>query len=189
MKRTTFSLACCLTLFASASLAQSCPAAPDHDAALEGLFAQMAEVENDMDARTLSNQMWELWTDAPDEAAQALLDRGMQARSSYDFLGALDALDRLVAYCPDYAEGYNQRAFVNYLRQDFAAALVDLNRTLDRSPRHVGALSGKALSLLALGRIDQARDALNAALALNPWLSERHLAGPGGPLAPIGQDL
>lgn len=142
-----------------------------------------------MDARVISNQMWELWTDAPDEAAQELLDRGMQARSSFDFLGALEAFDRLVAYCPDYAEGYNQRAFVNYLREDFAAALVDLNLTIERSPQHVGALSGKALSLLALGRTDEARTALNAALALNPWLSERQLAGPGGPLAPIGQDL
>ncbi len=185
----SLSLILSLSLFAGAALAQSCPDAPNHDAALAGLFAQISEVENDMDARAISNQMWELWTDAPDEAAQELLDRGMQARSSYDFLGALEALDRLVDYCPDYAEGYNQRAFVNYLRQDFAAALVDLNRTLERSPQHVGALSGKALSLLALGRVDEARDALDAALALNPWLSERHLAGPGGPLAPIGQDL
>ena len=142
-----------------------------------------------MAARALSNQMWELWTDAPDEVAQTLLDRGMRARSSYDFLGALDALDRLVSYCPDYAEGYNQRAFVNFLRQDFAAALADLDRTLERSPRHVGALSGKALSLLGLGRHEEARAALTAALALNPWLSERALAAPGGPLAPIGQDL
>jgi len=178
-----------LTVLAGQSLAQSCPAAPDHDTALDALFGEIAQAENDMDARVISNQMWELWTDAPDEAAQALLDRAMQARSSYDFLGALEALDRLVAYCPDYAEGYNQRAFVNYLREDFAAALVDLNLTLERSPRHVGALSGKALSLLALGRTDEAREALAAALALNPWLSERHLAGPGGPLAPIGQDL
>ena len=142
-----------------------------------------------MAAREISDKMWELWTDAPDPAAQALLDRGMSARSSYDFLGALDALDRLVAYCPDYAEGYNQRAFVNFLRQDFAAALVDLENTIDRSPRHVGALSGKALTLVGLGRLEEARAALTAALALNPWLSERHLAGPGGPLAPAGEDL
>lgn len=189
MTRYTLMLGCCVSLFAGATLAQSCPDAPNHDVALEGLFAQIAEAENDMDARAISNRMWELWTDAPDEAAQSLLDRGMQARSSYDFLGALDALDRLVEYCPNYAEGYNQRAFVNYLRQDFAAALVDLNLTLERSPQHVGALSGKALSLLALGRVDEARDALAAALALNPWLSERSLAAPGGPLAPIGQDL
>ncbi len=189
MKHYLFVFACALSICAGASEAKSCPAVPDHNAALDGLFAEMAAAENETDARVISNQMWELWTDAPDEAAQALLDRGMQARSSYDFLGALEALDGLVAYCPDYAEGYNQRAFVNYLRQDFATALVDLDRTIERSPRHVGALSGKALSLLALGRVEEARAALTAALALNPWLSERHLAAPGGPLEPVGEDL
>ena len=39
------------------------------------------------------------------------------------------------------------------------------------------------------GRTDEARAALQAALALNPWLNERHLAAPGGPLAPVGTDL
>ena len=173
----------------AAGWADTCPAAPDHSAAFDALVVEMAEVDGEAQAREISNRMWELWTDAPDEAAQSLLDRGMRARASYDFLGAIEALDRLVAYCPDYAEGYNQRAFVHYLRQDFSAALVDLDLTLDRSPQHIGALSGKALSLLALQRIDEARAALQAALALNPWLSERSLIGPGGPLAPKGTDL
>lgn len=169
--------------------AGTCPAAPDHSAAFAGLVEDMQAVDSEAAARDISNRMWELWTDAPDEAAQVLLDRGMRARGIYDFLGAYEAFDSLVAYCPDYAEGYNQRAFISYLRQDFPAALVDLNETLERSPDHVGALSGKALTLLALGRTDEARAALQAALALNPWLNERHLAAPGGPLAPDGTDL
>jgi tetratricopeptide (TPR) repeat protein len=118
-----------------------------------------------------------------------LLDRGMERRASYDFLAAYEALDRLVAYCPDYAEGYNQRAFVSFLRQDFAAALADLDRALALSPDHVAALSGRALTLLGLGRTEEARLALSRALALNPWLPERGLAAPGGPLAPRGEDL
>ena len=46
---------------------------------------------------------------------------------------ATDALDRLVEYCPNYAEGYNQRAFVSFLRQDFEAALVELFEDRRRS--------------------------------------------------------
>ncbi|RVT85943.1 tetratricopeptide repeat protein [Rhodobacteraceae bacterium CCMM004] len=122
--------------------------------------------------------MWEIWTDAPDEIAQALLDDGMARRSSYDFLGAQAAFDRLVGYCPDYAEGYNQRAFVAFLRQDYAAALEDLDRALARAPSHVGALSGKALTLMGLGRMDAAQETLRAALRLNPWIPERGLLLP-----------
>ena len=152
-----------------------CPAAPNIIDAESDIFARIQSAETEMAARVLSNGLWELWTMAPDEPAQALLDRGINARAAYSFVDATDAFDRLVDYCPDYAEGYNQRAFVAFLRQDFEAALTDLDRAIALSPRHVGALSGKALSLMGLGRNDEAQVVLREAVGLNPWLSERHL--------------
>lgn len=182
-------LALAAALIAGAARAEDCPAPPDHGARIDALLAEAREAPTEGAAREIAGRMWELWAEAPNEQAQAVLDRGMTRRSGYDLAGALAEFDRLVAYCPDYAEGYNQRAFVNYLRQDFAAALVDLDRAIALSPNHVAALSGRALSLLGLGRTDEARDALAEALALNPWLPERGLAAPGGPLAPTGQDI
>ncbi|MFL4470576.1 tetratricopeptide repeat protein [Tateyamaria armeniaca] len=133
--------------------------------------------------------MWELWLKAPDAAAQEVLDKGMRQRNNYDFLGSLESFDRLVAYCPNYAEGYNQRAFTSFLREDFAAALVDLDVALTLSPDHVGAQSGRALTLMNLGRIDEARVQMEAALENNPWLSERALLAKGAPLGPKGEDI
>lgn len=169
--------------------ASECPTPPDHSDALNALLTEVRDATNDREAKLISNQMWELWADAPDEPSQALLDSGMQKRAGYDFLGALEEFDRLIAYCPDYAEGYNQRAFVNFLRQDYASALPDLDEAIARSPRHVAAIAGKALTLLALGQMEEARDVFATALELNPWLPERGLAAPGGPLAPKGQDI
>lgn len=166
-----------------------CPAAPDHGASIDGLLSDVRAAQSEAEAREISGRMWEYWTDAPDEIAQEMLDQGMSRRGSYDFLGALNDLDRLVAYCPDYAEGYNQRAFVNYLRQDFAPALRDLDRAIELSPNHIAALSGRALTLLGLERTEEARAALAHALDLNPWLPERGLAAPGGPLAPVDKDI
>lgn len=164
-----------LCLAASPALAEICPAAPDHTIALEGLHTQVREAPDELSARLAFNEMWQYWADAPDEAAQEILDEGMKMRASWDLLGALRAFDRLIAYCPDYAEGYNQRAFVNFLRRDYAAALPDLERAIALSPRHIGAHSGRALSLFGLGVEDQAQAALAEALALNPWLPERSL--------------
>ncbi|NIZ15325.1 tetratricopeptide repeat protein [Phaeobacter sp. HF9A] len=168
--------------FAVGALADTCPPAPDHAAELEALLADVRAADSEGEAQRIGNQLWEYWADAPDEQAQAMLDRGMTRRSGYDFLGALEEFDALIAYCPAYAEGYNQRAFVHYLRRDFAAALADLDRALELSPRHVAALSGRALSLLGLSRPVEARESLREALALNPWLPERHLLSPGAPL-------
>ncbi|MDX8347501.1 hypothetical protein SLH49_05825 [Cognatiyoonia sp. IB215446] len=173
-----------LLFTAPAALAEICPPVADRSDELAGIYADLARSQSEAEAQPLNAQLWEIWTDAPDARAQDLLDEGMQRRAGFDFLGARDVLDELVAYCPDYAEGYNQRAFANYLRQDFAAALVDLDRTLEINPRHIGALSGKALTLMGLGRQDDAQVALREALALNPWLGERALL-----TRPLGEDI
>lgn len=136
-----------------------------------------------------SDKMWDIWLRAPDAAAQEVLDRGMRQRGNFDFVGAYESFNALVAYCPNYAEGYNQRAFISFLREDYAAALIDLDRALALSPDHVGAQSGRALTLMNLGRRDDARAQLEAALDNNPWLGERHLLAEGAPLGPVGQEL
>ncbi|MHA6326783.1 tetratricopeptide repeat protein [Roseivivax sp. CAU 1753] len=174
MKTCAFAALIALAIAPGAALA-ACPAAPDHSDAIDRTLSRIQSAEREMDARPLANELWEYWSDAPDEVAQELLDTGMRARESYDYLRAKDAFDRLVAYCPDYAEGYNQRAFVAFLRQDFAAALPDLDTAIGINPDHVAALAGKALTLMGLGRDAEAQTVLRAALALNPWLSERHL--------------
>lgn len=188
MKRSVISMLTGI-LLSGPALADGCPTAPDHSDRLNVLIAQVQAATSESQARDLSNQMWALWADAPDEPSQEMLDHGMSRRGSYDFLGAIDAFNRLVDYCPHYAEGYNQRAFVNYLRHDFAAALVDLDQAIALSPNHIAAISGRALTLLGLNRLEEARVDMARALELNPWLPERGLAVPGGPLAPPGQDI
>ena len=167
-------LAAILCLLAPAG-ALACPDPPDHRAALDALFDQVQAAESEREARVVSNEMWEFWADAPDAHAQELLDEGMTRRAARDYDGAVTAFDALVDYCPDYAEGFNQRAFVNFIRQDYAAALPDLERALALSPRHLGAMTGRAMTLMALERPGEAAVVLRRALALNPWLAERHL--------------
>ena len=164
-----------LCLAAHPALAEACPAAPDHAAGMSALIEEAHAAQSEAAGRAVSDRMWALWTEAPDARAQGLLDAGMARRESFDYAGAEAAFDALIAYCPDYAEGYNQRAFVHFLRNAYEAALPDLARALDLSPRHTGALTGQALTFHALGRNAEAAIALRAALELNPWLGERHL--------------
>ena len=166
---------CALTFIAGPAFAETCPAVADHSIRQAEILAELQSLETPGGSRELSQELWTLWTDAPDDKAQALLDEGMRKREGFDLLGARDVLDQLIEYCPDYAEGYNQRAFANFLRQDYDAALFDLDQALAIMPTHVAALSGKALTLIGMGREDDAQVVLREALALNPWLTERGL--------------
>lgn len=173
-----------LCVIAAPAFADECPPVIDQTERLSEIVTELGLARGEGDARVLTQELWAIWTDAPDATAQAMLDEGMSRRSSFDFLGARSVLGRLVEYCPDYAEGYNQRAFASYLSQDFEAALTDLDRTLEIIPNHIAALSGRALTLMGLGRNEEAQDVLRSAVEMNPWLQERALL-----IEPIGTDL
>lgn len=168
-------LALVLMLFALPALSADCPAPADRSDRVAALLGEVREAESQTEAQVLTNELWEIWAKAPDEAAQEVLDRGMRKRAGFDLLGAIEDFDRLVAYCPDYAEGYNQRAFARFIRGDYAEALADLDHALKLSPDHVAAMAGRALTLMGLGRMDEGQTELRAALELHPWLPERRM--------------
>ena len=164
-----------ILLALAAPVRADCPDVPDIASEIDRLVAQLREAGSEGAAGPIAGRMWEQWLRAPDAKAQGLLDSGLERLRVGDFAGARASFDALIAYCPDYAEGWNQRAFVSFLSGDMAAALPDLDRAIALQPRHVGALSGRGLTLIALGREAEGHDAIRAATALNPWLTERHL--------------
>ncbi|PWE33298.1 hypothetical protein DDZ14_05800 [Maritimibacter sp. 55A14] len=170
-----------LLMLGAPALGDTCPPLPDRAGERAQLLAEAHEAPDARAGRIAMNALWEFWATAPDDRAQDLLDRGMERRASYDFEAAHDAFDALVNYCPHYAEGYNQRGFVHFLRGQYGYALEDLNRALARDPQHVAAMAGKAVTLMNLGRIKAGQAVLREALTLNPWLPERGmlLAEPG----------
>ncbi|WP_375691144.1 tetratricopeptide repeat protein [Pseudooceanicola sp. LIPI14-2-Ac024] len=170
----------CLAVLATPLPAADCPPGTDHSDRIAALLSEVRAAETEAEARRLTNAMWAIWAEAPDEAAQAVLDRGMEKRAAFDLLGAIAEFDILVDYCPDYAEGYNQRAFAHFIRGDYPAALTDLDRALARDPNHVAAMAGRALTLMGLGRTEEGQAALRAALALHPWLPERRMLTEAG---------
>lgn len=151
-----------------------CPPLPERSPRHSELMDLVAKSSNEMVARDYTNELWGVWATAPDETAQEILNRGMNRRASFDLTGALEDFDTLIEYCPDYAEGYNQRAFVRFIQQDFEAALPDLDKAVELTPDHIGAVVGRALALMELGHTREGQIALRRALLLNPWLPERN---------------
>ncbi len=150
-----------------------CPPVVDYTAEMDLLIAEAQRAETAQGGRYAAQAMWAVWMKAPDQKAQDLLNRGLSHLGSGDLTPAREVFSELVDYCPDYAEGYNQRAFVAFLRNDFPEALRDLDKAIARSPRHVAAISGKALTLQSMGRFEESQKVLREALALNPWIPER----------------
>lgn len=167
-----------LVLALALALAMLVPGAADEAAdraALDTLFSQLREAPDEASARELSQQIWTLWTRPSDADLALRMADVMEARMLRSAQTTIDLLDALIADYPEYAEGWNQRATMHYLVGDFEASIADCDRTLELEPRHFGALSGRALIYLQLGKRSLALRDIQAALALNPWLAERAL--------------
>ena len=154
-------------------------AGSDNSARREKLFAYLAAARTEAEGRAIEDEIWRFWLDlAPDPESRSLVDRAMERRESYDFAAAEALLDQAIERAPDYAEAWNQRAFIRYLRDNDEGAETDLLRTLELEPRHFGALAGLFLVLFRRGRIEQANAFLVRAVQIHPWLKERSMLPP-----------
>ncbi|MFC6657215.1 tetratricopeptide repeat protein [Roseibium salinum] len=152
------------------------PAASHATEYQDELFEALKKAANEEEARKIEDDIWHSWLDAaPTPEIREKIDTAMRRRDSYDFQGAKDLLDEVVEEVPDYSEGWNQRAFVLFLQGNYEASLEDAERALALEPRHFGALSGKAIILMTLGRVQPAQEALRQAVEIHPFLKERHM--------------
>ncbi len=143
------------------------------------LFEELRNAPTEPAARAAEDAIWKMWmAQGPTPEVRRDVAQAMDARGSYDFDKALGILDGVVAAAPDYAEGWNQRAFIWFLKENYDESLADLDRTLELEPKHFGALAGKALVLMRQGRTELSQEALRQAIEIDPWLKERHMLVP-----------
>ena len=155
------------------------PAAPGEDAArraqqVDDLFARLKATKAQEDGDEIVAQIWKLWQqsgspelDAAMQQAILIMGQGLPAL-------AMSVLDDIVARAPDWAEGWNKRATVLYLMGEYDRSLADIDRVLALEPRHFGALAGIGLIRIEKGETREALAAFRRALAVNPFLRERH---------------
>jgi len=145
------------------------------DPELAEMFKTLAVAENELEGRTAESAIWEYWfAQSPTAEVREELDQGIERREAYDYESAEAHFSRVIKLAPDYAEGYNQRAFIRFLRENDVEAKVDLEKALELEPNHFGAYSGMFHVLLRQDRQDAAFGMLKQAMVLHPWIQERY---------------
>jgi tetratricopeptide (TPR) repeat protein len=140
------------------------------DPRLDGLFARLQATQSPREARALESLIWEAWLAHEDDDVRLLIRQGTAHMAQGEFALALAAFTGVVERAPRFAEGWNKRATLFFLMDDFEASIADIERTLALEPRHFGALSGLGQIYLGLGRKELALKAFEAALRLDPHL-------------------
>jgi tetratricopeptide (TPR) repeat protein len=144
-------------------------------AALDKLFAELKSAPDAATARGIDQQIWRIWFAPSDPELAGKMAAVLAVEQAGDLQRAMDLLGKMVADYPDYAEGWNQRATVEYQLKQYDASLADIDKVLALEPRHFGALSGRVLIYLAEGNRPQALRAMLTALAVHPFLATKAL--------------
>jgi tetratricopeptide (TPR) repeat protein len=137
--------------------------------ALEALRRALADRDSCVH-QMAEHAMWSIWFRAGTDEANCQLARGAMALEHRDFACACKHFFRAIELDADFAEPYNQRAIVHYLREEYPESIIDCRRTIDRMPCHFGAWAGMGHCQAHLGNACEAIDSYSRALEINPGL-------------------
>ncbi|MDE0053919.1 MAG: hypothetical protein OXT64_06650 [Gammaproteobacteria bacterium] len=137
---------------------------------LDRLFARLGAGGNDREET--ERRIWTIWCSHESDAAARAMHAAIVAIEASDFASAGKTLDRMVRRWPDWAEAWNKRATLRFLEERDPDSLSDIIHTLEREPRHFGALSGFGQICLRHGDMHSAVLAFERVLELNPYASE-----------------
>jgi tetratricopeptide (TPR) repeat protein len=137
----------------------------DENEALEALKGNDPEL-----AATAEAILWGAWCRSGNSETDRLFRAGVDAMQNRKLEEAEEFFTRVIQSQPDFAEGWNKRATVRYLREDFSGSIADCQETLARNPNHFGAASGQGLCHMSLGQAREAAICFRRALEIHPHL-------------------
>jgi len=158
-----------LQFFANGACADVGNAVKDAEVRLDELFNQLRESDVE-DFYEIEWEIIEIWVHSGSAAMDLLLERGQYAIEDQDYPKALEHLSALIDHAPEFAEGWNARATVYYMMDEYSLSISDIQQTLVLNPRHFGALNGLGLIFEELGYTEAAYKAYTMAREIHPYL-------------------
>ena len=162
-----------LSLALTLTLASGPVVADQSDPGLDRLFEELQRTGDAAEADRLTNEIWQRWVaHDSDQRADELMRSGMGLMNRGLLAQAEQVFSTLIDTRPDFAEAWNKRATIRFLRGDDVGSRQDIIRVIDLEPRHFGALSGLGMIHMRTGDLQAALQALEAALRVNPHLDQ-----------------
>lgn len=139
------------------------------DSCLDALARQLKHPDRCL-SQMAEHAMWSIWVQVGNEPAKSHFARGSMAASNRDLTSAIHHFTRAIEADPDFAEAYNQRAMVYYLKERFEESLRDCIAATERMPLHFGAFAGAGHCHACLGNTNEAIAYYERAKQINPHL-------------------
>jgi tetratricopeptide (TPR) repeat protein len=142
------------------------------DLSLDELFARLPDNAESPNGERIEEEILRRFNRSGSPTADLLMSWAVDAIEKKNFTLALDVLDQIIVVKPDFAEAWNKRATVYFMKDDYGASLSNIRQALALEPRHFEALAGFGMILHAMDRDAEAVRVLRRALEINPRLEK-----------------
>jgi tetratricopeptide (TPR) repeat protein len=137
---------------------------------LDALFSRLASTDDADEGDTIVEEIWRVWLQSGRPEIDDLMQKALTLLQAGEARQAVPLLDAIVERAPEWAEGWNKRATVLYVLDEYDRSLADIDKVLALEPRHFGALAGRGLIHIAREDYRAALDDYRRARAVNPFL-------------------
>jgi tetratricopeptide (TPR) repeat protein len=148
---------------------------------LDALFNDLKKAKSPAVAEGVAARISREWADSGSASVNVMMNWANEAMEAKKYPIAMDFLDQVVVLQPDYAEGWNRRATLHFMMDNYAKSMADIEKTLKLEPRHYGALSGMGQIFMVLDKKELALRSYERALEVYPMM--RNLQEQVGQLA------
>ena len=135
---------------------------------LDQLFVQLKTSSTVWETKIIENKIQAIWMISDQEDINLLMRKGIVALQMQELPVALEVFDLIVTKDPEFAEGWNKRAMIYYLMENYEASVKDIQKAIALEPRHFNAFSGLAFIYAKLGKYDDALDAFQQLSKIHP---------------------
>jgi len=142
-------------------------------AKIDKLYVELKSAGSYEEARQIEQQLWDSWNvDSTNARARELMWLGIISMEQNELDSAVLMFDGVIKNDPDWAEGWNKRATINFFLGEYESSIRDIKETLVREPRHFGALTGMAHIFTAMEDDESAMIFFRRALSYHPYMKD-----------------
>ncbi|MBM3223945.1 MAG: hypothetical protein FJZ47_09110 [Candidatus Tectomicrobia bacterium] len=116
------------------------------------VLAQALRDDDTLVRQTAEQALWSVWHRSGKPEVDTLLQEGIIAMQRGALEQAVAIFTELIALAPTFAEGYNKRATVYYMLQEFEKSISDCDKTIELNPVHFGACTSSGRRCRRLSR-------------------------------------
>ena len=124
--------------------------------------------EDETVRNTAEQSIWKIWARSGDPTVDRLYARGIREMNEGSFIRAISTFSEIIKLKPEFAEGWNKRATLYYMTEQYDKSLEDCDEVMKRNPYHFGALSGYGHIHVEFRLLEQAIEYFQRALKINP---------------------